>query len=95
MIVRDPTYCVVRSIRLTFQFPPIAVTYILLRHFIAPHLHDASLYHILNVFYIHSMRQLPYLDLSKIVNAVKAANGEVDRIHQMNDYQIVAIGDVT
>ena len=32
-------------------------------------------------------------DLSKIVNAVKAANGEVDRIHQMNDYQIVAIAD--
>ena len=32
-------------------------------------------------------------DLSKIVNAVKAANCEVDRIHQMNDYQIVAIAD--
>ena len=32
-------------------------------------------------------------DLSKIVNAVKAANGEVDRIHQMNDYQIIAIAD--
>lgn len=32
-------------------------------------------------------------DLSKIVNAVKAANGEVDRIHQMNEYQIVAIAD--
>ncbi len=32
-------------------------------------------------------------DLSKIVNAVKAANCEVDRIHQMNEYQIVAIAD--
>ncbi len=32
-------------------------------------------------------------DLSKIVNAVKAANEEVDRIHQMNEYQIVAVAD--
>lgn len=32
-------------------------------------------------------------DLSKIVNAVKAANCEVDNIHQMNDFQIVAVAD--
>ena len=32
-------------------------------------------------------------DLSKIVNAVKAANCEVDNIHQMNEVQIVAVAD--
>ena len=32
-------------------------------------------------------------DLSKIINAIKAANHEVDRIHQMNEYQIRAIAD--
>ncbi len=32
-------------------------------------------------------------DLSKIVNAVKAANCEVDNIHQMNEFQIVAVAD--
>ena len=32
-------------------------------------------------------------DLSKIVNAIKAANAEVDRVHQMNEYQIQAIAD--
>ena len=31
--------------------------------------------------------------LEKIVNAIKAANAEVDKIHQMNEYQIVAIAD--
>lgn len=29
----------------------------------------------------------------KIVNAIKAANSETDNIHQMNDYQIMAIAD--
>lgn len=29
----------------------------------------------------------------KIVNAVHKANNEVDRLHQMNDYQIIAIAD--
>lgn len=32
-------------------------------------------------------------DLTKIVNAIEAANNEVDRIHQMNVYQIQAIAD--
>ncbi|MCI9340822.1 MAG: anaerobic ribonucleoside-triphosphate reductase, partial [Dorea sp.] len=32
-------------------------------------------------------------DLTKIVNAVRAANCEVDKIHQMNDYQIMAVAD--
>jgi len=32
-------------------------------------------------------------DAAKIVNAVKAANKEVDRIHQLSDYQIQAIAD--
>ncbi|MDI9242953.1 anaerobic ribonucleoside-triphosphate reductase [Fusibacillus kribbianus] len=32
-------------------------------------------------------------DLSKIVNAIKKANHEVDNIHKMNDYQILAIAD--
>lgn len=34
-----------------------------------------------------------YFDLTKIINAIKAANNEVDRIHQMNEYQIMAIAD--
>ena len=29
----------------------------------------------------------------KIINAVHKANEEVDRLHQMNDYQIIAIAD--
>ena len=32
-------------------------------------------------------------DLSKIVNAIKAANQGVDKIHQMNEYQIIAVAD--
>ena len=32
-------------------------------------------------------------DLDKIVNAINAANKEVDRLHQMNDYQVQAIAD--
>ncbi len=32
-------------------------------------------------------------DLSKIVNAVKKANKEVDHIHQMNEYQIIAVAE--
>ena len=27
-------------------------------------------------------------DLDKIVNAINAANKEVDRLHQLNDYQV-------
>ncbi|MCI8549558.1 MAG: anaerobic ribonucleoside-triphosphate reductase [Lachnospiraceae bacterium] len=32
-------------------------------------------------------------DLSKIVNAIEKANHEVDNIHKMNEYQILAIAD--
>ena len=32
-------------------------------------------------------------DISKIENAITKANAEVDRIHQMNEYQIVAIAE--
>ncbi|WP_346663004.1 anaerobic ribonucleoside-triphosphate reductase [uncultured Merdimonas sp.] len=32
-------------------------------------------------------------DISKIINAITKANAEVDRIHQMNEYQIVAIAE--
>ena len=31
-------------------------------------------------------------NLDKIVNAITAANKEVDRLHQLNDYQVQAIG---
>ena len=34
-----------------------------------------------------------HFDLDKIVNAIKAANNEVDRLHQLNDFQIMAIAD--
>ena len=34
-----------------------------------------------------------HFDLTKIINAIKAANKEVDRLHQLNEYQIVAIAD--
>ncbi len=33
-------------------------------------------------------------DLEKIVNAIKAANREVDKLHQMNEYQVMAIADM-
>ncbi len=33
-------------------------------------------------------------DLDKIVNAIKAANREVDKLHQMNEYQVMAIADM-
>ncbi len=32
-------------------------------------------------------------DISKIVNAITAANNEVEKIHKMNEYQILAIAD--
>jgi anaerobic ribonucleoside-triphosphate reductase len=32
-------------------------------------------------------------DLSKIINAIRKANAEVANIHQMNEYQIIAIAD--
>ena len=32
-------------------------------------------------------------DLEKIINAIRKANKEVDRLHQMNEYQINAIAD--
>ena len=32
-------------------------------------------------------------DLSKIINAIRKANEEVDKLHRMNDYQIMAIAD--
>ena len=32
-------------------------------------------------------------DLSKIVNAISKANKEVDPIHQLNEYQIIAVAD--
>ena len=36
--------------------------------------------------------EVPF-DLSKIVNAIRAANKEVDRLHQMNEYQVQAVAD--
>lgn len=33
-------------------------------------------------------------DLDKIINAIRAANREVDKLHQMNEYQIMAIADM-
>ena len=32
-------------------------------------------------------------DLSKIENAILAANNEVDNLHQLNEYQVHAIAD--
>ena len=32
-------------------------------------------------------------DLDKIINAIRAANREVDKLHQMNEYQVMAIAD--
>ena len=32
-------------------------------------------------------------DLNKIINAIKAANGEVDKLYQMNEYQIMAVAE--
>ena len=32
-------------------------------------------------------------DISKIENAIRKANQNVERIHQMNDYQIRAVAD--
>ena len=33
-------------------------------------------------------------DLDKIINAIRAANREVDKLHQMNEYQVMAIADM-
>ena len=32
-------------------------------------------------------------DLTKIVNAIRKANQEVDQLHRMNEYQIIAIAE--
>ncbi len=34
-----------------------------------------------------------HFNLEKIVNAIKKANREVDKLHQMNEYQVMAIAD--
>lgn len=34
-----------------------------------------------------------FFDISKIVNAIKAANNEVDKLYQLSDYQINAVAD--
>ena len=44
---------IVRGIGLSGQLSLITVTHIFLRHLITAHLHDAGLYHILNIFYIY------------------------------------------
>ena len=33
-------------------------------------------------------------DVSKITNAIRKANGEIDKLHRLNEYQIEAIGDM-
>jgi hypothetical protein len=37
-------------------------------------------------------QEVPF-EIDKIVNAIRKANAEVDRLHQLNEYQIVAISD--
>ena len=32
-------------------------------------------------------------DLDKIINAIRGANREVDKLHRMNEYQIMAVAD--
>ena len=32
-------------------------------------------------------------DLEKILNAIKGANKDVDKLHRMNEYQIMAVAD--
>ena len=32
-------------------------------------------------------------DLNKIINAIRAANGEVNKLYQMNEYQIMAVAE--
>ena len=32
-------------------------------------------------------------DLEKIINAIKGANKDVDKLHRMNEYQIIAIAE--
>ena len=33
-------------------------------------------------------------DVSKITNAIRKANREIDKLHRLNEYQIEAIGDM-
>ncbi len=37
-------------------------------------------------------QEVPF-EVEKIVNAIRKANAEVEKIHQLNDYQIIAISD--
>ena len=32
-------------------------------------------------------------DLEKIINAIKGANKDVDKLHRMNEYKIMAVAD--
>ena len=52
---------IVRGIGLSGQLSLITITHIFLCHLITAHLHDAGLYHILNIFYIYRMRSLFHL----------------------------------
>lgn len=33
-------------------------------------------------------------DVTKITNAIRKANNEIDKLHRLNEYQIEAIGDM-
>ena len=33
-------------------------------------------------------------DVNKILNAIRAANNEVEPIHKLNEYQIAAVGNI-
>ena len=46
-----------------------------------------------HTFFIKSIVEVVNFELYKIFNAINAANKEVDRLHQLNDYQVQAIAD--
>ncbi len=67
-ILDQGEYTVVRCVGLTLQFSPVAVTHILLRNLISPHLHDTALNHILDIFYIHRVSKLSHTGRNIICN---------------------------
>ena len=61
---------VVGGVGLTGNLSLVAVADILLCNLVAPHLHDAGLYHILNILYTDSMGSAPYLLGNVVCNRI-------------------------
>ena len=80
---------IICGIGLTGQLPFVAVTHILLRNLVTAHFHNAGLYHILNILYVHSVG-----GFSNLLSNVVCNCPDLIIIHLMNPlYILVCLPD--